>query len=176
MQIRFEYDQQRATQAVLWLLHKHGGQLDILKLLKLMFFVDRLHLARYGRPTVGGRYFAMQYGPVASELYDAIKAAGAETGEPYVTKGNQVIAVLPLDENFLSESDIGALEEVDREFGHLDPFRLSDITHNLKVWSKNNPGGKTSAPIPYEDFFLDMPDDSMLDIIREDQEAREILE
>jgi len=176
MQIKFEYDSRRATQAILWLLHKHGGALDKLKLVKLIFFVDRLHLSLFGRPTVGGRYVAMRFGPAPSELYDAIKEAGSSASDPYLTKGNQVIAQSPVNEDLLSESDIEALEKVDGEFGHLDSFHLSQITHRLKVYMKNRPATNTSTPIPYEDFFLDLPDASILDLIREDQEARDALE
>ena len=47
MGVEFRYDQERAWNAVLWFLHQHGGALDFLKLIKLAFFADRLHLAKY---------------------------------------------------------------------------------------------------------------------------------
>ncbi|MGD0679946.1 MAG: Panacea domain-containing protein, partial [Polyangiaceae bacterium] len=70
--IEFEYDEERARHATLWLLQEHGT-LDHIKLLKLVVLADVEHLKRYGRPIVGGEYFAMEHGPVASQLYDELK-------------------------------------------------------------------------------------------------------
>src|SRR5438270_13824448 len=38
-----------------------------MKALKLLFFADRYHLRKYGRPVSDCSYFAMKNGPVASE-------------------------------------------------------------------------------------------------------------
>ena len=69
------------------------------------------------------------------------------------------------------------LENTNCEYGRYDSFTLRDMTHNLKSWRKNYPDkdANTSNPMPYEDFFLDVDDNGMLDIIREDQEARDFL-
>lgn len=181
MEIEFTYERDRASQAVLWLLHRHGGSLDKLKLVKLVFLADREHLARYGRPVVGGCYFAMLHGPVCSELLDDINQSGSAAppsgGPPFNLHGTQVQSRGPATEEMLSESDIEILHEVDRRFGQMDPFRLRDYTHSLKVW-QDNYQKNTSIPIPYEDFFLDLDPRTceMLKIIREDQETRRVLD
>ena len=41
--------------------------LNKMKALKLLFFADRYHLRKYGRPVSDCAYFAMKNGPVASE-------------------------------------------------------------------------------------------------------------
>src|SRR5437870_12880806 len=41
--------------------------LNKMKALKLLFFADRYHLRKYGRPVTDCAYFAMKHGPVASE-------------------------------------------------------------------------------------------------------------
>ena len=66
------------------------------------------------------------------------------------------------------------LAQVDRKYGGLSSFALRDMTHRLRAYKKNyRPGtGTESFALPYEDFFLDIPDDGMLDIIRDDQKAR----
>lgn len=172
MPIHFEYRQDKASQVVLWLLHQHGGALDKLKLVKLVFFADRDHLARYGRPIVGGSYYAMQHGPLSSELLDDIDGSNENQALPYTLEGHRVLSKESLDEELLSESDIEVLKMVNQEYGDFDTFTLRDITHSLKAWKQNDPGD-SSKPLPYEDFFLDLEDSDVLSIIQEDQEAME---
>ncbi len=171
--ISFLYDKDKATQIVLWFLHRHGGMIDKLKLVKLLFYADREHLVRYGRPVVGGPYVAMQHGPVSSRLLDDINQAAGSDDLPFAMKGTTIIAKAQVDENELSESDVEVLEYVDRQFGRYDTFRLRDLTHELEAWKKNYPDPEvnTSYPLPYEDFFLDLHDRDMLELIREHQEA-----
>ena len=45
------------------------------RIVKLLYFADKLHLERYGRFITGDRYIAMEYGPVPSNVYDMLKAA-----------------------------------------------------------------------------------------------------
>src|SRR3989304_4693392 len=124
--IRFNYDPARARNAVAYILFKHSGQLDILKLVKLLFFADRLHLVKYGRPIVGGQYVAMPYGPVSSELYDELNegtSAFRRIGK------NKVVLTGRVEESELSESDIEVLSDIDREYGILDSFHLMEEAH-----------------------------------------------
>lgn len=180
MPVTFPYDQKKAHQAALWFLHRHGGALEVLKLVKLIFFADRLHLFRYGRPITGGIYCALPHGPVADALYNDLKAQsaghpGAEDS-PFIRVGNKIQAAVSVDEEYLSESDLEALEETERLYGAFDSFHLRDLTHELKAYTKNDPGNG-SRNLPYEDFFEDLPADErwMLEIIREDNEARNSL-
>jgi uncharacterized phage-associated protein len=171
--IIFDYKKAKATQAILWLLHKHGGSMDKLKLVKLIFYADREHLARYGRPIVGGSYVAMQHGPVSSDLLNRLNEATPQSGSLFTIDDYRILANSFVDEDKLSESDIEVLTNVNNEYGRYDSFTLCDITHKLKAWDKNYPdkNSNTSNPLPYEDFFLDLKDDSILDIIRDNQES-----
>ncbi|MCB1234479.1 MAG: SocA family protein, partial [Verrucomicrobiae bacterium] len=60
----------KATQALNFFARKETGRINKLKALKLVFFADRCHLRRYGRPITNDRYLAMNYGPVASSCKD----------------------------------------------------------------------------------------------------------
>jgi uncharacterized phage-associated protein len=174
MSIVFRYDPERASHATRWLLARHGGRLDRLKLIKLIFLADRLHLARYGRPIVGGRYVAMEHGPVASDFYNAIKG---DTLEGTKQDGVRVECAVRPDEDFLSETDLEVLREVNDQYGSFDTFRLRDMTHLLRAWGKNYKGENSSYPLPYEDFFEDLADEKQraLGLISEGQEAERVL-
>jgi uncharacterized phage-associated protein len=173
--IEFPYDERRAKAAVLWLLHQHGGALDKLKLLKLLFFADRGHLAHQARPITGGHYVAMQHGPVHSELYDELRAPPA-TARWVQVEGHRVIADAPGNEDCLSTSDLEALHAANGKWGHFDGFSLRNITHQLEAWKKNYLGDRSSYPLPYEDFFLDIePADGVRELLEEDDEDRRAL-
>jgi uncharacterized phage-associated protein len=177
--IRFPYDRERAVNAVLWLLGRHNGTLEKLKLVKLLFYADRAHLAKYGRPITGGMYSAMPHGPVASALYDDLKSWDCDVQHaPVRISGKHVTARKQLDAESLSESDVEILTQIDREYGGLSALALRAMTHRLKAYKKNfHPGaGIRSFPLPYEDFFLDLPKNSILDILRDDQEARAVFQ
>lgn len=175
--IRFAYTQERAYNAILWLLHQHGGTLKKLKLVKLVFLADLEHLVRYGRPIVGGDYVAMPHGPVASSLLNDINSSGLNNPPFRLISQYDVGAIASVDEDQLSESDMEVLREVNTQFGDMDQFKLRDLTHNYEAWKKNYLGNNSSYPLPYEDFFLNIPDDrqEMLDIIRDRQEAWALL-
>ncbi|MFH1370504.1 MAG: Panacea domain-containing protein [Planctomycetota bacterium] len=171
--IKFAFDREKAIQAILWLLGRNNGTMDKLKLVKLFFLADREHLARYGRPIVGGNYYTMDFGPVSSELYDLVKEK--DTGLPFTTEKTdyQIRANGVPDQRRLSKSDLDILDEIYSHYGHMDKFILVDMTHELKAYKKNEPAKGTRNQLPYEDFFLDLDAKSqeMLKIIHDEQEA-----
>ena len=70
MKMMLEFDYKKATQVINYLTKKEGGQINKLKLIKLVYLADRYHLRRYGRPMVNDAYFAMPLGPVGSSVKD----------------------------------------------------------------------------------------------------------
>ncbi len=74
MSIRFRFNAKKAVEVILWFAERRPG-ISFHTLLKLLFYADKRHLNRYGRPITGDDYIAMQYGPVASTTYDMLKGA-----------------------------------------------------------------------------------------------------
>lgn len=174
--IEFPYDAEKARNATLWLLKRHA-RLDHIKVLKLILLADLEHLARYGRPIVGGSYYALEHGPVASELYDDLKlgAPGGLGTEP-VSVGSYIIrATAEPDEDYLSESDLEVLNEIEAKYGTWDSYRLSNFTHSLDAWAKNYKGNNGAYPIAYEDFLQEKLDENTRSIVEDDQEAERVL-
>lgn len=180
----FTYDEERATHATLWLLKRHGT-LDHIKILKLILLADLDHLAKYGRPIIGGPYFAMEHGPVCSSLYDDLKLLSTSPSACKLSGTSSVNdftvrATADPNEEYLSETDLEVLHAINEEFGSWDSFRLSDYTHKLKAWKKNykgpHPDGKPAAyKIPYEDFIAERLDSTMAAIVEDTQEAERTL-
>ncbi len=55
--------------------------MNIMKLVKLVYLLDRLSMARRGIPVVGGAYFSLPNVPITSELLDLINS-GCLSDEP----------------------------------------------------------------------------------------------
>lgn len=68
----FKY--QRAINSILYSLQKLGGNTDMHKICKILYFADQKHLAEYGRSITGDIYIAMKFGPVPSYIDDLLKA------------------------------------------------------------------------------------------------------
>lgn len=172
-QIKFPFKPDRASQSVLWLLHRHGGSMDKLKLIKMIFLADREHLVRYGRPIVGGDYVAMDLGLVSSHLKDYIEGRTPSSNLPFIIQGDyNLVAKQPTNEDWLSESELKVLDEVYEEYKHVDSVKLGFMTHKYKAWRNNTPPKGSSKPVPYEDFFEDDDNKAMLDLILDEQGAQ----
>jgi uncharacterized phage-associated protein len=152
--------------------------MSVLKFVKLIFFADREHLFRFGRPIVGGCYVAMPHGPVSSELYDAIKTAPTAGRLLLERRGNGIVLTDAPSDDALSESDVEILDETDKTYGTLDAWRLRDMTHRLKAWRKNFRETQPSKSfcLPYEEFFLDAGRSDMLAVVREDREVQALFQ
>src|SRR5438105_10736223 len=72
--MNFRFQIGKATESACEFLERAGGQINIMKLVKLIYLLDRVSLDRRGIPVVGGDYLSMRNGPVTSELLDIINA------------------------------------------------------------------------------------------------------
>lgn len=163
----------KATQALNYFAHKAASgapirKLNKMKALKLLFFADRYHLRKYGRPVSDCAYFAMKHGPVASEAKNiAEESARLDSrsrgyARRYLRRNDlyHFSTIADVDEAVLSKTDREALDFAWETFGHYTEFRLRDITHHYPEWKRRAPAlrrGLRRAEMHYSDFF-DEPD------------------
>lgn len=161
-----EFDYKKATQAINYLTKMEGGQIDKLKLIKLVYLADRYHLRRYGRPMVNDAYFAMPRGPVGSsvkdiaEFSDFLDKSELDYASKYIATGTQpytVVSIANVDPGVFSKSEKEALDFAYTEFGGQTPTALVDITHRYPEWEKFRSvlesKETTREPMSYTDFF-----------------------
>jgi len=163
--IQLRSDSQKITQAINYLAKKSGGQIDKLKTIKLLFFADRYHLRKFGRPLTNDNYFAMDLGPVGSETKDIIDQTVylPKNVKAYAAKflekiDNTVKSREDVDRAVFSKSDTEALDFVWDVFGKFTGFQLKDISHKYPEWKKHEEilkAGTLSVPMDYLDFFND---------------------
>jgi len=60
------FDEQRTAQAAAFFLHKAGGQMSKVKLMKLLYLAERESYRRYGEPISGDTLLSTPGGPVLS--------------------------------------------------------------------------------------------------------------
>ena len=154
------FDERKAAQAAACLLHRAGGKLPLLKLMKLMYLAERLSLKRYGDTITGDAFVSMPHGPVLSMTYDHMNGALASEDGGWDTwvsdRADNAVALrdesmirTPEDDlTALSDTDLECLNDVWNEFGHWDKFKLRDYTHSSACPEWEDPKG-SSRPIPH---------------------------
>ena len=166
MKMLLEFDYKKATQAINYLTKKEGGQIDKLKLIKLVYLADRYHLRRYGRPIVNDAYFAMPLGPVGSsvkdiaEFSDFLDESEREYAGIYLARSgstNSLVSRANVDTDVFSKSEIEALDFAYGEFGGETALALVDVTHRYPEWEKFKSTLEsketTREQMSYADFF-----------------------
>ncbi|MDR2358178.1 MAG: SocA family protein [Prevotellaceae bacterium] len=131
---------------------------DFHKIFKIIYFADRNHLAKYGRSITGDMYIKMADGPVPSKIYDIFKAV---RGDSFFTEDATRYAQLfdvhdwyfiqpkqAPDLDFLSASDIEALDSAIAQYGTLSWDEIRQKSHDI-AWSL----ASDDAPISMENML-----------------------
>lgn len=148
MQTPESFNERKAAQiAARFLASAPGRKLPYMKLIKLMYIVDRESIRRWGAPATDDSYYAMNYGMVlgrVKELIDEGEGQGVWTDAISAPIGYEVqlLANPGIDE--LSRAENELIEEIQRQYGHLSQWDLSELTHQFPEWK--HPGG-SSIPV-----------------------------
>lgn len=185
-QIRFRFDPEKLVAALAFFASRGVPDLDVMKTLKLLYFADKTHLLRYGRPIIGDDYYGMEHGPVPSNAYDIIKDAIANRNVPpqdlveryievqAVGDLHQITAKQPPNMDVFSDSDVEVLEETIRRYGQVKALELRRLAHEEPdVKHADAERAKTHrlrADMPYRLFFS-AADEKMLAVVEEDQDT-----
>jgi len=161
----FSFSHRKATQALNYFARQDGNRINKLKALKLIYFADRHHLRRYGRPITNDRYLAMNYGPVASSCKDLAEMSDF-LGEHEKGYAEKFLAPEPdhcfrstadVDNGVLSETDLESLRFAWEYYGNQDGFTLADLMHKFPEWKRHE--AQLSSPdvsrvdMSYADFL-----------------------
>lgn len=185
MCIHLPFKYKKATQALNFFAIKEGGKINKMKALKLIFFADRFHLRKYGKPILNDEYFAMPYGPVASGTKDIAEFTSylSEDAREYATDfiklledGLTLLSKSEYNQKVFSRSDLEALEFAWGKFGYIEEFPISDVTHKYPEWKRHEAALKktTRVKMSYEDFFEDPlePEEKCFDLTMEEKNER----
>lgn len=155
--MRPQFNERKATQVAALLLAKAPGkEMSYMKLIKLMYLVERKTLAETGRPVTFDHYVSMDRGPVLSRTYNlmyegnppSVSSLWSECiSDPdhYSVSLNQ-----PCAPDDLSDAELKAIDDVFEEWGGMNQWKLVDELHEFPEWQ--DPQG-SSIPITYRDIL-----------------------
>lgn len=173
------FNYKKAVQSLNFLAIQEGGFINKMKALKLVWLSDRLHLRKYSRTITGDIYFALKNGPVASTTRNLLEDWESNNS-------HQVWGLEELERDYrnnylqanqdrylfnsstrvvtkvFSKTDLDVLNTIYEKYGHLNPFELSDLSHEFPEWklyqSALERGEMSRVAINPMDFFKNYND------------------
>lgn len=150
------FNEEKTTQAAALLLKLRGDKMSYMKLIKLLYIVDREAIRRWGFPVTGDAYFSMKHGPVLSGVLDLVNESPDDASywhqhisEP--TVGKELTLTKPVSTEMLSQAEIDLITEVFKSYGHLTRWTVRDVTHTFPEWQ--NPGAGHQE-ISYQEILV----------------------
>lgn len=169
-------EKQKIKEVVLHILNETQG-LDYYKIFKVLYFAEREHLGKYGRRIIADQFCALPYGPVPTNLYDAVKDKVISELLADVVKfagedaSNVLLPKRPCNLEYLSASDIACINNSIKENARLSFFQLKEKSHDL-AW-ENAGHCKVMSSVDMARAFGASED--MLEYIREQENLDRIL-
>lgn len=129
------------------------------KLMKLFYFLDFLHVKRYGAPVTYDNYVHLEHGPIPSEILNLVNSvADNEEGAilsdtisierldgAIMQKIKCIQTFTENDQRFFSERELNILKEVCTRFGNATTKTIEDASHEESPWKLT----KETEEIPY---------------------------
>ena len=123
------------------------------KLMKLFYFLDFVHVKKYGIPVTFDNYVNLEHGPIPSTIKnlvdevcgdDADNSVLADTiycEKPKEVMINRILPKRRLSENdkkYFSKSELDVLETVCMRFGTKNTKYIEDVSHEEAPWKMTN--------------------------------------
>lgn len=173
------FETRKAAQVTAFFAKKAGGEINILRVTKLVYLADRLSMEKRDHPITGDNFVSMPFGPVNTYTYSYMKGvAPVRNNEWAEFVGSERWHKLPLardirieDLDELSRADIKILEETWAAYKDVeDQFELADFTHRFcPEW--RNPNG-SSLPIDFATVYTRLKKSDPVDLAEQIQAER----
>jgi uncharacterized phage-associated protein len=152
--LRFQFDEKKGLEALTYIAAA-WPRITAFYASKVLFFAEKEHLNKYGRPIVADTFIAMPNGPVPSTLYNFIKGVWDQAGDPEAIRSAikftqepypTVTARRQPDLSALSASDIECLDHAIAFCKARSFSALSRLTHQERAWAE----APANGPMDYE--------------------------
>jgi len=151
------FDERKATHLAAYLLLKSEDKtLFILKLMKLLYIVDRESLMQLGHPVTYDNYVSMNHGPVLSCTYSLMNGMVPDNSGIWNAmisdRDDHKVSVVDCEVSCdsLSEAEMEIADSVFDKYGKIPRFDLVEITHSFPEWC--DPNGSV-LPISHRDIL-----------------------
>jgi uncharacterized phage-associated protein len=151
--MKLSFNVRRAAQISAFFCEKAGGQIPLVKLVKLIYLGDRESMSQTGFPITDDQFVSMPHGPVNSMILNFINGAieNEAWSDLISDRADHDVGLArsrnddDIDE--LSQLDLEVLEKVWIQFGKMSKWEIRDWTHDhCPEWE--DPAGSCN-PIPY---------------------------
>jgi len=146
MGFKGDFNERKAAQVAARILRASGGTYDYLKLVKLLYLVERTSLVERSRPVIDDEYFSLPFGPVVSRVMDlTTRNAFGNTGfwASHIAKdpsSYEVSLVGDPGDDELSQSEEALIDRIWEEFGRMTTSALLKHVHALPEWKDPGSG------------------------------------
>jgi len=185
--IKFKFNFEKVKNLLLILGQEVDG-LDTLKIVKLLYLIDKKHLLKYGEIITGDEYYKLEYGPVPTTTYDLLRDIRDNRNMAYPELSsllkkifkpltNSPVTVFCAESNpdleVFSQNEINTIYSIIAEFGKCSGGNLIDITHKDAAWNE----GIGNNPIDFRLFFSgESYSPAVLQKMEDEQENRDFLD
>lgn len=154
------FNKEKTAQIAAYFLWK-CGEMQYLKLMKLMYLAERKYLIDYGARLTGDRLVSMKYGPVLSNTLDLMRFGDFEStwdswikdeADKKVSASKRIESADDFD--LLSVAIIETLDNIIENFGSVGTWDLVALTHKKDVCPEWQDPHDSSFPIDIEDILF----------------------
>jgi len=174
--LRFLFQPEKFVNAVAYLARACPNSTKM-TICKQLYYADKEHLVKFGRPIIGDHYHKLPHGPIPTRGLDILRkrSSGRDVAllEKYVTViGDSVHPRQTPNRKVFSKSDIEVLDRIVAQFGRMSAAQLRRKSQAEAPWRDSVYG----CPIDYALFFDEHPGSSEVKCIAEsEQESRDLL-
>ncbi|MET4841917.1 Panacea domain-containing protein [Bradyrhizobium japonicum] len=151
------YRADKAAEEAAFFANKAGGEIEKLKLIKLIYLTERESMTVRARPMIYDEMYSLKHGPICS---NALNGINGEVDRPVWSKwvrihGSKDVRLLREPSRakleHLSDSDLKLMERVWTRFGHMTSAQIRKWTHdNCPEYTAVEDG---RVPISYSEAF-----------------------
>ncbi len=149
----------KILQIIGYLLSLNDKKMNLLKLMKELYLIDRLSIEKTNFSLSGDEYFSLNHGPVLSATKNLLEDLGRDSRnywDNFLTKKESkyypnIILINNTKQELLSDKDKEYIETISNKFKDYNEWEVEDYTHKLKEWK--DPQG-SSKKIRYRDIML----------------------
>jgi hypothetical protein len=176
IEMKPKYNEKKATQAAVLLLKINQGPINYMKLVKLLYNIDREALKRWARPVTFDDFYSMPHGLIVSMTLDK-----AETENPVSktywdtfiqTKGYDNCLIEDCGDDELSPIEENLIEEIYRKYKDKSQFDMGNEHHNPDLFPEYIDPKGSSIELYYEQVLqkLGFDDDDIAEVMNEMKE------
>jgi uncharacterized phage-associated protein len=116
------------------------GSMSHLKLQKLVYYIEALHLAYFDKSLIDDDFQAWLHGPVSRKLYDVLKGYSVLYTEVEYNKAEGEADPTTVINESLTDDQITLITDVLNEYSKLNSYQLEALTHEEAPWIEARKG------------------------------------